>query len=452
MARGNKKGHRRFGLIRKLPSGRYQASYLGPTGKRHYAPETFVRKSDAEQWLTLIEAQMLQGDWIDPELAKVKLVAYIETWINERPKLRPRTVELYRRLLRLHIAPHFGEISVGDVRSSMIRSWRVALLAEGVSESVAAKAYRLLRAVFMTAVNEDEIIRRNPCRIKGAGDENPAERPTLTLGQVYQLSDLVGSRPVANIRQTPSGEYRVHYTGVNGARCAMPSTFPDRDAAERELWKLLLAGKVQDEHDDRYRALILLVAFTSIRWGEAIALRRCDVDTTACTVRITRQYIELDNSALELGPPKSRAGVRTVSFPRAILPAILDHLDRFTGPELDALVFTTPKGKVYRRANFRRGSRWARAVEAVGVPELHFHDLRHTGNTLAAGSGASLRDLMARMGQDSPRAAMIYQHETATAGQAIAAAIHERIKAVHAQDATDDEDDDGPAGALVPVA
>ncbi|MFC5186691.1 tyrosine-type recombinase/integrase [Actinomadura harenae] len=449
MARGNKKGHRRFGLVRELPSGRYQASYLGPTGKRHNAPETFARKSDAEQWLTLVEAQMIRGDWIDPELAKVKLVDYTAKWIKERPGLRPRTVELYERLLRLHIAPHFGEVSVGDVRTSAVRSWRMLLLDEGVSESVTAKAYRLLRAVFMTAVKEDEMIQRNPCRIKGAGDEHPEERPALTLAQVFRLADLVGSRPVANLRKLPSGEYRVRYTAPNGARCPIADVFPSHEAAERAVWELLQAGRVKDDHDDRYRALVLLAALTGLRWGEAIALRRCDLDTTACTVRVTRQYLELDNSALEIGPPKSRAGRRTVPFPRSILPAILDHLESFTDDAPEALVFTSPKGMVYRRGNFRRGSRWAQAAEAVGVPGLHFHDLRHTGNTIAAGSGASLRDLMARMGQDSPRAAMIYQHETSTAGQAIAAAIDAQIKAVVQRD---DPDDEGPAGALVPVA
>jgi integrase len=53
---------------------------------------------------------------------------------------------------------------------------------------------------------------------------------------------------------------------------------------------------------------------------------------------------------------------------------------------------------------------WSAAVGKLGVPGLHFHDLRHTGNTIAARTGASTRELMARMGHDSPQAAMIYQH------------------------------------------
>ncbi len=90
MAKGNKANHRRFGNIRKLPSGRYQASYLGPDGQRRNAPETFERKSDADRALSIIEGQMMRGEWTDPEGGKIKLADYAESWITERPGLRPR--------------------------------------------------------------------------------------------------------------------------------------------------------------------------------------------------------------------------------------------------------------------------------------------------------------------------------------------------------------------------
>ncbi|MGH3155515.1 MAG: site-specific integrase, partial [Streptosporangiaceae bacterium] len=81
MAKGNKPGHRRFGNVHKLPSGRYQASYLGPDGQRRNAPETFERKSDAEKALVIIEAQMAAGNWADPQRGKIKLQDYASTWI-----------------------------------------------------------------------------------------------------------------------------------------------------------------------------------------------------------------------------------------------------------------------------------------------------------------------------------------------------------------------------------
>jgi integrase len=74
------------------------------------------------------------------------------------------------------------------------------------------------------------------------------------------------------------------------------------------------------------RVLILLATFTSLRWGEAIALRRCDLDLAACTVSIRRQYVET-NGTLMIAPPKSRAGVRTVAFPATLVPELREHLD-----------------------------------------------------------------------------------------------------------------------------
>ena len=164
----NSKGRqRRFGTIRRLPSGRYQARYPGPDGVRRAADDTFATKTEARDWLTLKEAEILEGDWIDPEAAEVLVPDYAATWIDERPGLRPKTVLIYRGLLRSHIAPHFEHVTVGEVTVARVRRWRKKLLDSGVSDVTAAKAYRLLRAVFNTAL-DDGLIRRNPCRIKGA--------------------------------------------------------------------------------------------------------------------------------------------------------------------------------------------------------------------------------------------------------------------------------------------
>ncbi|MEV7971284.1 tyrosine-type recombinase/integrase [Sphaerisporangium sp. NPDC088356] len=138
--------------------------------------------------------------------------------------------------------------------------------------------------------------------------------------------------------------------------------------------------------------------------------------------------MELDTGELLIGPPKSRAGVRTVAIPSGIIPVLEHHLAAYTGPEDDALIFTGSRGGILRRSNFRRAADWASVTRKIDFPGLHFHDLRHTGNTLAAGSGASLRDLMERMGHDSVRAAMIYQHSTAQADRKIADAMNGMIK------------------------
>ncbi|GAA3121005.1 hypothetical protein GCM10020001_046620 [Nonomuraea salmonea] len=109
------------------------------------------------------------------------------------------------------------------------------------------------------------------------------------------------------------------------------------------------------------------------------------------------------------------------------------------------------RGAFLRGSNFRRESKWADALKEMGVQGLHFHDLRHTGNTLAAQSGASLADLKARMGHDSDRAALIYQHATRDADQEIADALSARVEAERKK-AKKDDSEDGAAGALVPAS
>jgi integrase len=396
----NRSGHRRFGNVRKRESGRYQVRYLGPDGLMRTAPETFTRKQDAEKHLALVEVQMMRGEWTDPQRAKVKLADYADRWIAERPGLRPRTVDLYRWLMRRHIAPYLGNVQLGRLDTPMIREWRARLLANGVSQTMAAKAYRLLRSILMTAVNEDRILASNPCRIKGADVENSAERPTLTVAQVFALADL------------------------------MP---------------------------DRYRAFMLVKTFANLRWGEITALQRRDFNPDGTTVQVRRQYIERRQGGLQLGPPKSRAGVRTVSLPAAIVPAIQKHLAEHVNPDPTALVFAGPTGAPLWRGNFNKLVKWKEAAAAIGVPNLHLHDLRHTGNTLAAQTGASLRDLMARMGHDSTAAAIIYQHATRGADQAIADALSMQLQAARLTTQAADEKravdlDDGAAGAAGPAS
>ena len=186
----NRDGHRRFGTIRQLPSGRFQIRYRGPDGRMRSGASTFPDSKSADRALSLIEAQLVTGEWTDPVRGKVTLLVYAGKWIDQRPNLRPRTLELYRWLLAKHIGPHLGRVAVAKITPEMIRDWRSGLLASGVSVSATAKAYRLLRAVLLTAV-DDRIITRNPCRIRGAGDENPAERPVLTVPQVFELAGLM---------------------------------------------------------------------------------------------------------------------------------------------------------------------------------------------------------------------------------------------------------------------
>ena len=440
----NRDGHRRFGNTRKLPSGRYQIRYPGPDGRLRTGSGTYEKKGDAERALSLVEAQMITGEWVDPQRGKVALGDYAAKWVKERANLRPKTVELYTWLLERHIAPFMGRVEVGKVTTQMVRTWRAELLGNGVSVSVTAKAYRLLRAVMTTAVDDDKMLSRNPCRIRGADNEHTPERPVLTLAQVFELAELLGRRPVGNVRKLGSG-FRLRYREPDGEMCASPVIYPSRAAAGEALWRLVAEDQVHVEYDRRFRALVLLATFASLRWGEVTGLRRSDLDLVARTVRVREQLVELDGGEMVLGPPKSRAGKRIVGIPAVIVPELRAHLDAFVPDQPDAFVFLGAGGGFLRGSNFRREANWDQALADLGLKGLHFHDLRHTGNTLAAQSGASLADLKARMGQDSDRAALIYHHASQGADRKIADALDAQVRAERP------DDDDGAARVPVPT-
>jgi integrase len=364
---GNAKGtRRRFGAVRQLRSGRWQARCMGPDGIMRPADQTFVTKTEAERWLTRAEAEILDGDWIDPDAGRVPFGEYAADWIAERPSLRPHTIRLYRYLLRDHLHPGFGDLPLNRITDARVRRWRKELLDSGVSPVTTAKAYRLLKAVMNTAVS-DGLIRRNPCRLKGAGQEHSAERPVLSIAQVMDLAEAI---------------------------------------------------------DPRFRVFLLLAVFGSLRWGELAALRRCDVDVETGTVRISRQLTEQAGGRPTFGPPKSAAGQRTVIIPAAIIPDLAWHLARFAAPGEEGLLFTSSTGSPLHHSNFYRRV-WMPALRKTGLSGAHFHDLRHSGNLLAAAAGATLRELMARMGHSSTRAALIYLHDSDERQRKLAQALGE---------------------------
>jgi Domain of unkown function (DUF1775) len=193
-----------------------------------------------------------------------------------------------------YLEPSFGRVHLTVIDPPMVRTWRARLLDAGVSQSMVAKAYRLLRGILMTAVEQDELIRRNPCRIVGAGTESPDERPVLSIEQVCVLADL------------------------------MPA---------------------------RQRMLIMVATFASLRYGEVTALRRMDIDQAGGAVSVRQAFTEVRGQGMVLGPPKSRAGLRTVGLPSGIVAELRDHLARFVSSEPTALVFTGPYQHATREAD-----------------------------------------------------------------------------------------------------
>ena len=370
---------REFGAVRQLPSGRWQASYLAADGLRRTAPNTFRTKADAHAWLTVRQSELLRGDWLDPDLGRVTLDDYATKWIVEH-RISARTRDLYEGLNRLHIRPILGQVQLGSLTTERVRAWRAELLRSGRSEVTTAKAYRLLRAVLNTAVDDGRIA-RNPCRIKGADQEKAPERPVASVAQVFALADAVGPQ---------------------------------------------------------FRAFVLTAALTSMRWGELIALRRRDLDLDEGLAFVHRSLIER-GGLLEEGPPKNNS-VRVVTLPALLVDELRKHMARVADGD-DALVFTGERGATPRRGNWRANVGWAQALVAAGLPEgFHFHDLRHTGNHLVAQSGASTRELMHRMGHSTMRAALIYQHATESRSRALADRLNDLV-AAHRGPASKDVDE-----------
>ncbi|MEW2271936.1 Site-specific recombinase XerD [Streptomyces sp. DconLS] len=298
---------------------------------------------------------------------------YAEKWDEER-ELAVRTVDLYQHLLRLHVFPAFDAADLDEITAPRVGEWRTERLRKTKAKTTVAKAYRLLKAIMETAV-DDELISRNPCRIKGAGKESAAERRIATVVQVDALADAIGVR-----------------------------------------WRLM----------------VYLGAYGPMRPEELAGLRRRDVDLDNMVIRVRVAEPERTNGKRAPGDTKSDAGVRTVVLPAFLYKDVRRHLDWFAEKGPDGLLFVGEKGAPFRRTSF--GRKWRRARLTVGLPDgFRFYDLRHTGHTLSTRPGATLKDTMVRAGQSSEKAALIYQHSDDERQREVAAGLDDLVRAERAK-------------------
>ena len=348
-------GRRRgFGYLRRLPSKRWQASYIGPDLGRHNAPDTFETKGDGEAWLAAERRLLAADDWLPPGQRRrqgLTFEAYAGHWLEAR-ELKPSTRALYRGILRRELLPEFGETSVTRIGAADVRAWYATL--DPGRKTRRAHAYSLLRAILDTAVTE-EVVPSNPCTIRGAGQTKRARR--IEPATLDELAALVAAMP------------------------------------------------------ERLRLMPLLAAWCGLRFGEVSELRRRDLDLERGRLAVARGVVRVDGTDV-VGTPKSAAGVRVVAIPPHLVPVITAHLAEHVGPGHEALLFPHSAAEPTRHMTHARyyGRFHMPAREAAGLPDLRFHDLRHTGATLAAQTGATLAELMARLGHSTPGAALRYQH------------------------------------------
>jgi integrase len=161
---------------------------------------------------------------------------------------------------------------------------------------------------------------------------------------------------------------------------------------------------------DRLRLLVVLSAWCALRFGEVTELRRKDVNVAAGTVRIRRGVVTIAGKRIVEGP-KTEAGIRLVHIPPHVVPMLTVHLSDHALPGREGLLFYGHNGEQLPHSSLMW--HWNRAKAKAGRPDLTPHALRHTGATLAAQSGATIAELMARLGHTTPAMAMRYQHAAA---------------------------------------
>jgi hypothetical protein len=165
---------RRFGSIRQLPSGRWQAADSAPNGRRVLAPHTFAKRADAEAWLVDRRREIDRGLWNPGAtgVVRTRFDAYSSRWLANRD-LKPRTAEQYQQILTTHLLPAFGEMQLAAIAPADVRDWYSDLLPG--KPTMRARTYALLRAILATAIT-DELIDSSPCRIRGAGQTQRVHR------------------------------------------------------------------------------------------------------------------------------------------------------------------------------------------------------------------------------------------------------------------------------------
>jgi integrase len=364
-----RRAKRDFATIRQLPSRRWQVRYTGPDGVRRAAPKTFAYRVDADAYVAEKRHEINREEWDAADHGKpepMSFGAYAAGWlagrqVSGRP-IKTRTREHYQTILDDHLLPTFGNRMVASIRPKDVREWYAATLVN--QPTLRSHAYSLLRTIMGSAVN-DELIDNNPCRIVGAGRAK-----------------------------------RVHKI---------------RPASVSEL------AVLADTMPERLRLMVTLASWCALRFGETVELRRGDIDLSGEVIRVRRAAVRTRGGTYEETTPKSDAGVRDVAIPPHIIPQIEDHLSRFVGSKRDSLIFAAANGGHLQPSTVQR--HWYKARKAAGREELRWHDLRHSGAVLAAATGASLAELMARLGHSTPQAAMRYQHAAQRRDREIAALL-----------------------------
>ncbi|MGP5251487.1 tyrosine-type recombinase/integrase [Brachybacterium alimentarium] len=290
----------------------------------------------------------------------MKLDVFAESWLA-RINVAPRTRYSYRTTLMRDILPTLGDRQLAAITERIVRDWYYAMPADRPAKR--AQAYRVLRTVLNAAVDQGELT-VNPCRIKGAATSKvKKEAQPLTVDELHALA------------------------------AAMP---------------------------DGLGVAVYVGAFAALRAGEVLGLQRQDVDLGRRVLRIRRSAGGGTPGEGRVGQTKTEASRRDVAIPTFLADALAIHMAAVVGQERSAWLFPSP---ALAEAPVSYGTYYEhmrRAAQEIGRPDVRTHDLRHAGAVMAARSGATVRELMHRLGHTDPKIAMRYQHATAERDRSIA--------------------------------
>jgi len=304
---------RHFGNVRKLPSGRYQASYW-QGGERHLADTTFSTKADAQACLSTMETDILRGGWINPKSSRVTLDALAIEWLTVNPQKRSSTFARDNSILRVHVLPTLGKRPLATVTRRDIQSL-VDKWASVNAPSTVSRQYATLRAMFSYAEDTERLV-RNPCRRIRLPRSRLVERPVLKSQELEFLAEVLG---------------------------------PDQAIF---MWMGAILG---------------------LRWAEVAGLTVNRLNLLEGKVTVDRQMTRSG----QLDVPKSTAGVRTFACPKWLIEEMAQHLAwrGLSAKDGDQLVFVSPDGGPLVYSNWRRRI-WQPSCESAKLAGLRFHDLR----------------------------------------------------------------------------
>jgi integrase len=326
--------------ITKLPNGKYRVRYRDATKKEH--TRHFDRKADGQRWADEATAAMMTGQYVDPGAGRVTFREYAEQWRAIQAHREGTSVGLESNL-RLHVYPVIGDRPIGSLLPSDLKGLVAKMKASPspLADSTVSVIYRHISAIMKSAV-ADRRIAASPCsQVKVAKPRKTKVSP-MTTADVFAIADHIAPR---------------------------------------------------------YKGLILLLAGSGLRLGEALGLSIDHIDFLRGTVRVDRQLLQIAGQKPKFGPPKTEASYRTVPVPQIIIDAVAAHLAAYPPVGRDSLVFLNHLGDPVRRTSL--WSIWQDAALATEVPGRTFHDLRHYYASLLIRHGESVKTVQARLGHAS---------------------------------------------------